>query len=411
MDTRKILVWFRNDLRLHDNEMLVEAIAKSDSILPVYIFDPEVADPLTVMDYHAAPCRLRFLIESVAALRKSFQAFGGDLLVMSGKPDLIINTLVEDYQIAEVYHHREVSSRETTDSSLVEDLLWKQKVNLKHFIGHTLYNKEDLPFPIKDIPDVFSQFKKKTERDAMVKDCLAVPLAINFVELEDWGVLPEVPVCPEGLHQGGEAEGIRNLELMLHTDSPVHGKKNAKVDFFSGISPYLATGCLSPRKVYWEIKNTLKDRSVNPALNSIIQGLLMRDFYRFMLKKHGINFYKEKLQLQPEQSDPGIYAADLDKWKNGLTGHAAVDALMNELNNTGQMNYAGRLLVATYLVHVLKINWLEGVRYFKRKLIDYSAASNWGNWANVAGAALDPKSKNLYDLDKQMKILNLPDQI
>jgi deoxyribodipyrimidine photo-lyase len=97
----------------------------------------------------------------------------------------------------------------------------------------------------------------------------------------------------------------------------------------------------------------------------------------------------------------------MEQWKNGETGHQLVDGYMKELLSTGFINHAGRLLVATYLVYVSKIHWTNGAAYFEEKLIDYSAASNWGNWANVAGAGLDLKSKTMFDLDKQIKVLDV----
>ena len=190
--SKKILVWFRNDLRVHDNGVLVEAIAKSDEILPVYFFDPRYFETTKYQTVKTGLNRAQFLIDSVLALRQSFQAFGGDLLVVKGKPEELLPGLVNENGITEVYHHREVASEETAVSTRVEDLLWKLKVNLKHIIGHTLYNKEDLPFPIKDIPDAFAQFKKKTERDAIVKPCFLTPTHIHFVQQKDWGTLPSL---------------------------------------------------------------------------------------------------------------------------------------------------------------------------------------------------------------------------
>ncbi|MGY0038751.1 deoxyribodipyrimidine photo-lyase [Pedobacter sp. NJ-S-72] len=214
MESRKILVWFRNDLRLHDNEMLVEAISKSDSILPVYFFDPRHFEN-TTDEAQERNNRFQFLAESVIALRESLKKMGGNLLIISGTPEAHIPALAEQYELAEVYHHREVATEETTVSSNVEDLLWKLRINLKHFIGHTLYNKEDLPFPIKDIPDIFSQFKKKTERDAIVKDCFPSPELINFVEVEAWGELPEFSGAFSSVPRGGEEEGIKHLQELF----------------------------------------------------------------------------------------------------------------------------------------------------------------------------------------------------
>ena len=419
MKLKKILVWFRNDLRLHDNEMLVEAINKSDAILPVYFFDPRYFTQTTFETAKTGANRARFLHQSVLALKSEFQKLGGDLLVVFGRPEERILEIIEQFEISEVYHHREVGPEETGISALVEDALWKQKVNLKHFIGHTLYNKEDLPFPIKDIPDVFAQFKKKTERDAIVKSCFEAPKEVAFVENEDWGLMPEwsalgfsedMVVNPNVLVVGGEGAGLQHLSDLLAEHSEIYKKSSGKGSgekFSSRLSAWLALGCLSPRKVYWMVKGAEQTFGSNPNFSHITLGLLLRDYYRFMFKKHGIKFFQEPgfeaLMLTPEKTDDEA----MDQWMKGETGHPMVDQYMKELNLTGFISHAGRLLVATYFIHVLKIHWTNGAAYFEEKLIDYSAASNWGNWANVAGVGLDLKSKNIFDLDKQIKALEV----
>ena len=417
MKSKRILVWFRNDLRLHDNEMLVEAIAKSDSILPVYFFDPHYFQPSIFETDKTGVHRAKFLLESVAALRRAFQKLGGDILLMKGSPEELMAKLVEDYEIAEVYHHREVAPEETLISTKVEDLLWKLKINLKHFIGHTLYNKEDLPFPIRDIPDVFAQFKKKTERDAIVKSCFLSPEEISFVENEDWGLLPSLEdlgfdtavAIPEQSFVGGEDAGLEHLKTLLQAGADIYlkpVKQGAdKPGFSSRLSGWLSLGCLSPRKVYWLVKEAEAAFGGNANFNQILLGLLWRDYFRFMFKKHGIEFFQEadfekELFSIADNENPA-----LKRWKAGNTGHAMVDKYMQELNEFGFIPHSGRLLVATFLVHVLKVHWTNGAVYFEDKLIDYSPASNWGNWASVAGVGKDAKSKNSFDLDKQIKIL------
>lgn len=418
MKLKKILVWFRNDLRLHDNEMLVEAIAKSDFILPVYFFDPRHFTSTTFDTLKTGVNRTNFLLESISALRAQFQKLGGDLMIVIGKPEEQISEIITAYEISEVYHHREVGPEETNISAMVEDVLWKQKVNLKHFIGHTLYNKEDLPFPIKDIPDVFAQFKKKTERDAILKACFEAPESVSFVEAEDWGSIPElrdlgfdtsIAISFEPEFKGGEEAGLAHMTGLLAEGSEIYKKSNAKNSaekFNSKLSRWLALGCLSPRRVYWMIKAAEQRFGTNQNFNQILLGLLYRDYYRFMFKKHGIKFFQEsefQSQIQsPEKPDDYL----MDQWKNGQTGHLLVDRYMKELVATGFISHTARLLVATYLVHILKIHWTNGASYFEEKLIDYSAASNWGNWANVAGAGLDLKSK-MFDVDKQIKALEL----
>ncbi|MEJ2884691.1 DASH family cryptochrome [Pedobacter sp. GR22-6] len=416
--SKKILVWFRNDLRLHDNEMLVEAIAKSDSILPVYFFDPRYFINTSFETAKTGKIRARFLLESILSLRKAFQEKGGDILLIQGKPEDHFSELVERFEIAEVYHHREVSPEETAVSASVEDVLWKQRINLKHFIGHTLYNKEDLPFPIKDIPDVFAQFKKKTERDAIVKACFEVPEQIAFVENAVWGEVPgladlgfEEELSAACYSTGGEDQALMHLTELLATGSFIYNKpvKNTpdKEGFSSRLSAWLAFGCLSPRKVYWQVKEAEALHGSHPNFNQVLLGLLWRDYYRFMFKKHGLKFFQEsdfeELIQAPVAADDELTL----QWKAASTGHLLVDRYMQQLNETGFITFPARLLVATFLVHVFKIHWTKGAAYFEEKLIDYSPASNWGNWASVAGVGLDLKSKNTFDLEKQMKILDV----
>lgn len=415
--SKKILVWFRNDLRLHDNEMLVEAIAKSDEILPVYFFDPRHFEVTRYHSIKTGALRAQFLLESVAALRQSFENLGGNILVLKGKPEDELPQLVNAYGISEVYHHREVASEETRVSTNVEDLLWKQKVNLKHFIGHTLYNKEDLPFPIKDIPDVFSQFKKKTERDAIVKPCFLTPTQINFVKAEIWGDIPTLNELRvnEVLHpessaefKGGEQEAFRHLHDFLHTgeDMALANASLKKNEIVSKLSPWLSLGCLSPREVYWKMKEAEANYGLKPYFNQIILGLLWRDYYRFMFKKYGNVFFKPEGFSTSLNVLNIVDSKELQAWKNANTGHPLVDAMMYELNTTGYINNAARQLVALYLVYELNVSWLMGAAYFEEKLLDYSPASNWGNWANIAGVGNDERLTHSFDFEKQVKIID-----
>lgn len=416
--SKRILVWFRNDLRLHDNEMLVEAIAKSDEILPVFCFDPRQFELTCYQTIKTGAIRTRFLLETVQDLRHSFQQFGGDILILKGKPEELLPDLVNKYEISEVYHHREVASEETEVSMGVEDALWKLKVNLKHFIGHTLYNKEDLPFPVKDIPDVFAQFKKKTERDAIVKPCILTPQSINFVQLAEWGELPlltdlvlneslaDLPISSE--FKGGESEALKHLHHFLDDGeelalSNTTLKKNVIV---SKLSAWLGLGCLSPREVYWKMREAEANFGLKPYFNQIVLGLLWRDYYRFMFKKYRNTFFKsEGFSTQTSNSD--LADSDLlQAWKNGNTGQPLVDSIMHDLNTSGYISNSCRQLAATYLIYELQINWIMGAAYFEEKLIDYAPASNWGNWANIAGVGNDTRLTNSFDFEKQLKIFD-----
>ena len=412
--SKKILVWFRNDLRLHDNEMLVEAIAKSDSILPVYILDHRFFGETKYGTLKTGNIRAQFILESVLGLRNALKQIGGNLLIAEGNPEDIIPQLVQEYEITEVYHHREVAREETHVSTLVENALWKLRINLKHFIGHTLYNKEDLPFPIKDIPDAFNQFKKKIERDSIIKPCFLAPDRINVAEVIDWGTLSsleDLSLLPQQKDQradfefaGGEAEGLVHLQKVIVAMQQAATTKN--LILASKLSAWLAMGSLSPRKVYWEIKKMEGVPNTKAMFNHILLGLLWRDYFRFMFKKYGNTFFNPDGFGSQGLVDVANESENFNKWRNGQTGFAVVDAVMTELNQTGFISNIARQTAALYLINNLEVSWIFGAAYFEEKLIDYNPASNWGNWANVAGVGNDQKLKSVFDLDKNIKNLD-----
>lgn len=416
MSGRTILVWFRNDLRIHDNEILLEATQKATKIIPVFCFDPRHYTQTSYKTQKTGAFRTQFLLESVADLKASLQKLGGNLLITIAKPEEILPEICKKYSVDEVYHHREVAAEETAISSNLEDALWKLRINLKHFIGHTMYHKEDLPFPIKDIPDVFTNFRKKVEREGQIRPSFETPSKItvpqdlessNIPTLQDLG-FDEIKEDKRSVlaYKGGESEGLKRLKYYLWDTNLLQTYKQTRNgliggDYSSKFSAWLTAGCLSPREIYWEIKKYEKAKGANDSTYWLIFELLWRDYFRFMFKKHGNKYFLEAgfSGTKPEVSKNQIEL--FEKWKNGETGLPFIDANMRELNLTGFMSNRGRQNVASYLVKDLKVNWTWGAAYFEEKLIDYNPASNWGNWAYVAGVGNDPRENRHFNIPKQ----------
>ncbi|MBS1501174.1 MAG: DASH family cryptochrome [Bacteroidetes bacterium] len=428
MSEKTILVWFRNDLRVHDNEILSEALRKADKVLPVYCIDPFYFKRTPAGTLRTGNIRARFLLESVADLRGNLRKLGGELVVRIGDPAKVLPQLALQYQVSEVYHHREVAYEETEISEAVEAALWKIKLNLKHFIGHTLYHKEDLPFPIKDIPDSFGTFKKKVERDSEVRPCFETPVHISVPEITDAGAIPTL--ADLGLtepaedpradfrYRGGETTALDQLRHYIEGLEPNQPNRYSKHhnDNPSRLSAWISLGCLSQRMVYHEaMRRTNHTHASNLPL---ILELLWRDYFRFMFKKYGRQFFRpqgfkdEAPEVAPNQQEL------FEQWKNGNTGVPFVDAAMHKLTATGYINNFKRQAVAAFLIGNLKVDWTNGALYFEEKLIDYSPASNWGNWAFVAGVANDTRDSKFFtgvkeacDLETESDFINiwLPD--
>ncbi len=402
MDKKTILVWFRNDLRIHDNEILLRAAERNQRIVPVYCFDPRYFVDTGWGTKKTGVLRAAFLRENVAALQQDLRALGGDLIITQGYPEEILPQIAEQYDVDEVYHHREVADEETKVSALVEAALWKMQINLRHFIGHTLYHKEDLPFPIKDIPDAFATFRKKTERESSIRPELGRPDSIQTPEGMDTGHLPglsdlgfskaAVQSANNLRFRGGEQVALQHMNAFLYGNQDALG--------YSRLSPYLAIGALSPNTFYHAVKDAENDTLDKKRVEQIILRLLWRDYYRFMFKKHGNQFFQAGGMTGNLPETVADDQKPFDKWKAGKTGHPIVDSSMKELNETGYITQHQRIIVATYLIYQLKVNWLRGAAWFEEKLLDYGPASNYGSWAHAAGVGSSAKDNKPADIKK-----------
>jgi len=395
MDKKTILLWFRNDLRIRDNEMISLATEKGSQILPVYIYDPRLFMTTDHQLKKTGVMRAKFINDSVSDLQQSFRLLGGDMIIERGLPEEILPILAKKYGADEVYHHREVAQEETHVSALVEGALWKLQLNLRHFIGHTLYHKEDLPFPIKDIPDDFNVFKRKTAKEGAIRPSIKVNTDMKFVESIEGGQVPDLSDLGFEVHEvaqalispikGGETEAILQLNKLIE-----NGNSNV---LESGLSPWLTLGCLSVHTFYHTLMG--QDSFSKVIFNKLMDELWWHDYYRFMFKKHRNQFFKIEGFASDKQSYTGT-DRDFEKWRNGETKSDEVNKIMNSLNQTGYIDQQMKLVAASYLVHELKVNWLLGAAYFEEKLIDYSPASNYGNWAHVAGVGSSSKHNLKY---------------
>lgn len=402
MNTRTILVWFRNDLRTHDNECLVRALEQGNQILPVYCFDPSHYEMVNPEMRKTGVLRAEFIRRNVQALRETFREAGGDLYVVQGRPEEVLPELCATLNIDEVYHHREVAFEETEASARVEAALWKQQINLRHFIGHTLYHKEDLPFPIKDIPDQFNQFRRKAERESMVRQGFEQPKEYLFrpdIPLTDIPTLEELGyTSAEVTHakslnlSGGEKTALALLEQLL----------SAPENILDGteLSPYLSIGSLSPNTYYHRLMRVQWESGNKKKGDLLLQHLIWRDYFRFMFKKHGNRFF-QPAGLSDEAPPIGSDSEEnFERWRTATTGNDQIDKLMSELNETGVLSEHDRLLTATYLVDGLEGDWLKGAAWFEDRLLDYNPSNNYGSWAHVAGVGSSQRDNKPLDLSK-----------
>jgi deoxyribodipyrimidine photo-lyase len=412
---KKAIVWFKTDLRLHDNETLVKAIAQNDQIIPVYCFDETQFEETEYGFKKTGSFRAQFLLEAVADLDKNLRALGSGLMVLKGKPEIEIPKVVSHYKANKLYAKREVTFEEKQTEQLVQTELWKQQCEMLTFSTSTLYHAQDLPFSIKDIPDVFSNFRKKVEKESTIRSVFEKPISISspefpvaqFPTLDQLGLsFSEIDKRAAIVFEGGESAALKRMNHYFSETKAISQYKETRngligADYSSKFSAWLSLGCLSPREIFFELKKYESQFGANESTYWLVFELLWRDYFRFMMKKYSNKFFQQSGIQNKGISVNKHNIQMLDSWINGTTGVDFVDANMLELKLTGFMSNRGRQNVASYLCNDLKLDWRYGAAYFEQQLIDYDVSSNWGNWAYLAGVGNDPRGNRYFNIDKQ----------
>jgi deoxyribodipyrimidine photo-lyase len=415
---RTIVVWFKTDLRLHDNETLFKAIAQGDSIVPVYCFDESHFTNSEFGFQKTGSFRAQFLLESLVDLDNNLRKLGSGLLILNGAPEVEIPKIVSRFKASKVVAKREVAFEERQTESNVQEALFKLKCEFQTFSTSTLYHAEDLPFTIKDIPDVFTNFRKKTEKEAVIRPSFESPSTIKSPIIEplklptllDLGLFFQKIDSRAALDfKGGESKAIERLNHYFFESKCISNYKETRnglvgADYSSKFSAWLALGCISPRFIYQELKQYEAEFGANDSTYWLVFELLWRDYFRFMMKKHQSKFFQPTGIKNNGDRKVNNDIQKLQDWIEGTTGVDFVDANMIELKLTGFMSNRGRQNVASYLCNDLKLDWRLGAAYFEQQLIDYDVSSNWGNWAYIAAVGNDPRENRYFNIEKQAAI-------
>lgn len=415
---KRILYWFRNDLRLHDNEGFSRAVQEADEVLPVFIFDPRLFDELPRLGFRKTGVfRANFLIESVADLRRNLRNRRAHLVVRVGDPAKILAALALEIGASGIYASKEVTSEETNVESRLSQLLKPQNIELELFWQSTLYHVRDLPFEISRLPDVFTQFRNQVERRAKIRATFDDPMRVKLVPDVDPGDMPDLTTFgfPAALQidsrravafRGGETVALERLERYLWESDLIKTYKETRngllgEDYSSKFSAWLAYGCLSPRLIYEEVMRYEAERMKNDSTYWLIFELIWRDFFRFVALRFGDRIFKSS-GIKHDLSKRWRRDQDLFiRWTEGQTGVPFIDANMRELALTGFMSNRGRQNVGSFLVKDLGIDWTWGAAWFESLLVDYDPCSNWGNWNYVAGVGNDPREDRYFNIYSQ----------
>jgi len=370
---RRAVVLFTRDLRIHDHPALAAAAARAESVVPLFVLDERIPAP---------PNRLRFLLQSLADLRRSL---GGTLVVRRGDPVAETMRIVGETGAEAVFLSADVSMY----AQERERRLAAERVELRALPGVTVVPPGELLPAGADHFRVFTPYWRRwaeTELRPVHRAPRRLPVPSGLA----LGRLPSRPAAQSPLlPEGGEAAGRRRLASWLRTGLPRYGElhDDLAADGTSRLSPYLHFGCLSPREVAGRAAG-------RPGAEPFLRQLAWRDFFHQLLAARPEASREDyRRRLAPWHDDPEGLAA----WKEGRTGIPLVDAGMRQLAAEGWLHKRARLVVASFLTKHLSVDWRSGAAHFAELLVDGDVAQNSGNWQWAAGTGADTRPNRILN--------------
>ena len=371
--------WLRRDLRLGDNPAL-QAAWQRGPVVPVFVLDPHLLAKTSAR-------RQNFLFNALRALDSQLIKLGSALVIRSGPPELALSNLLAQSGAEAIFAEEDFTPFARARDARVADSL---PLNLIH--GQTVLHPLLVHKPDGSPYTVFTPFSK-TWKARLPADLSPLPAPGLFAPrlFLDSAELPSAP--DEPAFPASESEALRRLARFA--DGPIYqygdDRDRPDLDGTSALSPYLHFGILSMRQaVYAAVlamrtaPDALAARSVEIWLNELI----WREFYISILyhfpRVSRMAFNPALAHIPWRQSDE-----DFAAWKTGQTGVPIVDAGMRQLAETGWMHNRARMIVASFLVKDLLIDWQRGERWFMDYLLDADTAANNGGWQWVAGTGTD----------------------
>jgi len=384
--------WFRQDLRCHDNPALNTACVQHKKIIPLYIFDK-------ITDISLGGAQRWWLHHSLTALELDLQEKNLDLCLRQGEALTVLMELIKNYSIDTVYWNRCYEPEQIKRDQAIKAALKALGIDVISMNGSLLSEPWTLKNQSGDYFKVFTPFWKQCLKQITLPDASIIntwPSQVNCVseKLSEWNLLPVSPdwaVEFSVYWQPGEAGAAKKLNHFI--DSCLDGYKAQRnepaKDATSRLSPHLHFGEISIWQVWRAIADAKQQTHCDlQSADHFLSELGWREFSYYLLYHFPAlpkaNF-KRIFDDFPWQSDDDA----LKLWQKGLTGYPIIDAGMRELWRTGYMHNRVRMIVASFLVKDLFIDWRCGADWFLDTLVDADLANNSASWQWVAGSGAD----------------------
>ncbi|MEO8278051.1 MAG: deoxyribodipyrimidine photo-lyase [Ideonella sp.] len=395
------LMWFRRDLRITDNAALHRALTSATQVWCVFVFDTDILDGLPRADR-----RVEFihgsLLELDAALARANPGIDVRLIVRHGKAIDEITALATRLQVDAV-----IASHDDDPAALARDATVRERLAADQRAFHTVkdhvvFERSELLTQAGAPYSVFTPYKKAwlnkvdafylqaypVERHVGALAAAPAGLEVGIAPLAQFGFEPsnlsELPI-PVGC--SGAQEQLR--DFLSRIDNYQETRDFPARRGPSYLSVHLRFGTISIRALAREAQRRAEAGS--PGAATWLSELIWRDFYHQVLHHHPHvidSAFKPAYDAIVWESGPTA-EADFAAWCEGRTGYPLVDAAMAQINRTGYMHNRLRMVVASFLIKDLGIDWRWGERYFAVHLNDFDLAANNGGWQWAASSGCD----------------------
>ena len=409
-----VVVWLvRDTCRLQDNPALDRAVeeakTRSATVLALACLEPRRwKDEQFGCSRSGAQWR-RFRAESLVALRESLERKKSGLWIAAGAPSDVISTFPPHIRVTTVVTDLPVAPDEQKENaSLVALGLEVLAVQVDE-----LFDAGQIKNALDQLPSSFTKFRKTIEK----KQGVTPPEPIGAVTpsallSQPWkdpddlatALAVAVSTSTEVEARGGEVATQKIWRDYLESGALSSYKKTRNAFFgrtqSSHLSAWLAHGCLSARMMWWDILDYEQQNGANESTYWLRFELLWREFFRWYSREAGFGLFRREGpsgQAVVYQENP----AGFSQWCGGQTGVNIIDAAMRELAQTGWLSNRARQLAASYLIYDLNLDWRLGAAWFESQLVDFDVASNWGNWAYIAGVGPDPRGGRIFNVESQ----------
>lgn len=393
------LVWFRRDLRSEDHAALFHALKAARKVWCAFVFDTDILDPLPRVDR-----RVEFIRDSLAELDTRLRALqpAGGLIVRHGSAVNELPRLAEQLHVQAVYANHDDEPDAFARDNRVRGTLADRGIALHTSKDHVIFERGEVLTASGKPYSVFTPYKNAWLKKLEPFYVSAYPVekyADSLASLPE-GVTGGVPILAEigfeatNLHEmrlGLGASGGQEMlaDFLPRIDQYDEARNFPSVKGPSYLSTHLRFGTVSIRQLAREAAARMHQGSAGAA--TWLSELIWRDFYHQVLHHYPhvvTSSFKpeyDAIKWEHGKQADALFAA----WCDGRTGYPLVDAAMAQINQSGYMHNRLRMVVASFLVKDLGIDWRWGERYFALKLNDYDLAANNGGWQWAASTGCD----------------------